>query len=333
RREGYLDIAAMRQAAKYLEGEHDFRNFCKVDPSKQIKNHVRRIYYADIEKLDPATTPLAYLAQKHFRPGGCDGSESASKGGVDTVAKLSSSATDVYTFTVHGSAFLWHQVRQMVGILFLVGQGLESPELVRELLDVERMPRRPAYELASDTPLVLWDTIFPDESEGSTDRDSGSDSDSGSRADALDWVYAGDARTLQSRVGSAQSDGKFGQNSTVDKLWSVWRQRKMDEILAGSLLDLVVQQGDASSVERGGFRPGSRDMAVRHPKVWVGGNSGRVSGRYVPVMQKPRIDTPEEINARYAAKREKKMAARAAAAATANAAASGSGGEEHTTQG
>ena len=29
--------------------------------------------------------------------------------------------------TIKGSAFLWHQVRCMVAILFLIGQGLESP--------------------------------------------------------------------------------------------------------------------------------------------------------------------------------------------------------------
>jgi hypothetical protein len=29
--------------------------------------------------------------------------------------------------TIKGSAFLWHQVRCMVAVLFLIGQGLESP--------------------------------------------------------------------------------------------------------------------------------------------------------------------------------------------------------------
>ncbi|KAI5287280.1 hypothetical protein KEM54_006107 [Ascosphaera aggregata] len=294
-REGWLDIDAMRKAAKYLEGEHDFRNFCKVDPSKQIKNHVRKIYYANIEKLDPVTSPLAYLAREEFAP-------KRSSSISTTENTVTSAAAEVYTFTVHGSAFLWHQVRQMVGILFLIGQGLESPELVLQLLDVENMPRRPAYDLASDVPLVLWDTVFPDER-------------SGSRQDALDWVYAGDPRTLISRT--VQSDGKFGRNSTVDKLWSVWRKRKMDEILAGTLLNLVVEQGDRSSIERGGFLSTDKQLLNRHLKTWNGGNSGKVSGKYVPVMQKPRTDTPEEINARYAAKKEKKMAGKAAAAVAA----------------
>ena len=32
---GWLDIEAMQKAANLLVGSHDFRNFCKIDPSKQ----------------------------------------------------------------------------------------------------------------------------------------------------------------------------------------------------------------------------------------------------------------------------------------------------------
>ena len=31
--------------------------------------------------------------------------------------------------TVKGMAFLWHQIRCMVAILFLIGQNLEEPEV------------------------------------------------------------------------------------------------------------------------------------------------------------------------------------------------------------
>ena len=58
--------------------------------------------------------------------------------------------------------FLWHQVRCMVAILFLVGQGLEDPAIVNALLDVEGNEHigRPQYEMADDGPLVLWDCRF-----------------------------------------------------------------------------------------------------------------------------------------------------------------------------
>ena len=33
------------------------------------------------------------------------------------------------TFTMRGSAFLWHQVRAMVAVLFMIGQGVESVDV------------------------------------------------------------------------------------------------------------------------------------------------------------------------------------------------------------
>ena len=45
----------------------------------------------------------------------------------------------------------------MVAILFLVGAGKEPPSIVTELLDLERFPRRPNYEMAADAPLLLHD--------------------------------------------------------------------------------------------------------------------------------------------------------------------------------
>ena len=41
----------------------------------------------------------------------------------------SPSPYEVYELTVVGLAFLWHQIRCMVSILFLVGNGLEKPEV------------------------------------------------------------------------------------------------------------------------------------------------------------------------------------------------------------
>ncbi|KAG5301631.1 pseudouridylate synthase [Histoplasma ohiense] len=288
-REGWLDIEAMREGAKYLIGSHDFRNFCKVDPSKQITNHVRHIYHADIELLDPKTKPLSYLRQHEFTTFDTENDKAAANGSVGDP----SSNLKVYSITIHGSAFLWHQVRHLAAILFLVGQGLEAPSIIPELLDVEKHPRRPTYEIASDTPLVLWDCIFPDES-------------SGSREDAMDWVYAGDSRI--SKVGKGDNN-KFGLGSTVDSLWRVWRQRKIDEILAGELLDLAVSQGDRSALTRGGFSDSTRDLQNRSQKVFCGGNEGKFGGKYVPLMQRRRLDPVEVINARYTKRSGKKPTA------------------------
>lgn len=131
---GQLDITAMRRAARIFEGSHDFRNFCKLDASKQIDNFVRHILHSSIELVSSASSaPSA-------RP----------------------LLAETYYFDLRGSAFLWHQVRHMMAVLFLVGQGLEDPELVRHMLDLAAFPTKPAYEMADDRPLVLWDCVFPD---------------------------------------------------------------------------------------------------------------------------------------------------------------------------
>ncbi|EGW32084.1 uncharacterized protein SPAPADRAFT_61166 [Spathaspora passalidarum NRRL Y-27907] len=119
-----LDIDAMNQAAQLYEGTHDFRNFCKVDGSKQISRYERDIYSAKIMPVD----------------------------GIP----------DMYCFDLKGSAFLWHQVRCMVAVLFLVGQGLEPVSIVSDLMDVDKFPTKPQFEMANDAPLVLYDCTFPE---------------------------------------------------------------------------------------------------------------------------------------------------------------------------
>ena len=116
-----LDIDKMSKAASYFLGEKDFRNFCKLDGSKQITNFKRTIISSKILPLSGT----------------------------------------FYCFDLIGSAFLWHQVRCMMAVLFLVGQALEEPEVVLHLLDIERTPRRPVYDMADDIPLLLYDCKFP----------------------------------------------------------------------------------------------------------------------------------------------------------------------------
>jgi tRNA pseudouridine38/39 synthase len=42
----------------------------------------------------------------------------------------------------------------MVAVLFMVGRGDETPDVVDQLLDVESNPGKPEYNMASDLPLV-----------------------------------------------------------------------------------------------------------------------------------------------------------------------------------
>lgn len=257
---GWLDIEAMREAAKLFVGEHDFRNFCKIDGSKQIWNFNREIFHASIEEVDDYTGALSYLNEDGLRPAGSTDSQ----------------CPKVYTFNLHGGAFLWHQVRHIVAILFLIGQGLEKASVITELLDVKKNPRRPIYEMASDTPLVLWDCIFP--KQGDVER-----------KDAIHWLHVGD--------GVGNGGGKYENGGLMECLWKNWRETKMDEMLAGSLMGVVARQGDKElPLERGA----SRSKPIRSQKVFEGNDTSRLQGLYKPVMQKHRMDSAEVINEKYA---------------------------------
>ncbi|KAI9765149.1 MAG: hypothetical protein M1840_007742 [Geoglossum simile] len=294
RREGWLDIQAMREGAKYFEGSHDFRNFCKVDPTKQLTSFERKIFYAGIEEVDPRSRPMGFVGRSQAGPSAGDSPSQITSGdgplGYGDPPK-------VYAFTVHGSGFLWHQVRHMAAILFLIGQGLELPSIIPALLDIENQPTKPHYEMADDAPLVLWDCIFPK---------LGDDS----REDALQWVYVD--RTNSEEGGSAPTtrDGKFGTGGLVENIWEIWRRKKIDELLAGSLLDIIVSQGDQGTRTSNTAGQDKAPEVVnrqtgrgRSQKVFQGGNGPTLKGTWVPVLQKKRMDTVEAINARYASRK------------------------------
>ena len=271
-REGWLDIEAMKEAAKRYEGLHDFRNLCKIDSSKQIEDFRRRIFLSVIQEVGPEQLPAAYVNLPQF-------SESISEKHGNDMILAPNGYPKLYCFVLHGSAFLWHQVRHMVAILFLVGQGLESPEVVNKLLDIQQNPQRPMYEMADDAPLVLWDCIFPNEN-------------SDSREDALDWIY----------VGGAVGSGKFGIGGVVDDLWENWRQKKIDEVLAGSLLNVAASQGITSKQDLKTSR-GNPITKQGAPKIFLGGSGSATKGQYIPLLKRKRMETVETINARYSSKK------------------------------
>ena len=275
-KEGWLDIDAMRAAAKLYEGVHDFRNFCKIDGGKQITNFNRRVFEADIVEVDDMGSALPYLSQQDFKPAGVDAKDAV--------------YPKVYYFHVRGSAFLWHQIRHMVGILFTVGQGLEKPSLVTDLLDASKQPRRPNYTMADDVPLVLWDCIFPKVDENLSKKAPevhDPDAEGGPELkDDMDWVWLGeDEPTFQ-----------HGANGLVDQLWETWRERKMDELLANQLLNAVASKPDLSR-KLAEVGPGGKPNSHR---AYEGGNSAKSVGKYVPVLKRSLLASPQEVNEKWA---------------------------------
>lgn len=120
-----LDVERMREAAAHFLGEHDFRNFCKVDVA-QVQNFTRRVLDFRIEELPGCCWGGRALLQLHIR----------------------------------GTAFLWHQVRCMAAVLLMVGRHEEEPGIVARLLDTAATPRKPQYNMASEEPLLLHSCAY-----------------------------------------------------------------------------------------------------------------------------------------------------------------------------
>lgn len=93
-----LDIEAIKEAAKLLEGEHDFSAFCSA--GSQVKSKVRTIYEISLRQEELAVVNGGRLL----------------------------------CFRVRGNGFLYNMVRILVGTLLEVGMGRRTVESVREAL-------------------------------------------------------------------------------------------------------------------------------------------------------------------------------------------------------
>ena len=128
-----LDVESMRVAASYLVGEHDFKNFCKEDTTKNVqKTTTKKVLSTSIS---PVNEPM-------------------------NESSMGSSSYDIFIFEIVSHGFLWHQIRCILAVLFLVGQGQEESTVVRDLLDLKKYPKKPQYQLASGLPLVLYQCDF-----------------------------------------------------------------------------------------------------------------------------------------------------------------------------
>lgn len=200
----------------------------------------------------------------------------------------------------------------MVAVLFLIGQGHEKPELIDRLLDVEALPEKPMYEMADGHPLVLWECRYPSPEGGDPNG-----------ADSLQWLFPDDQLGEKStRRGPGDADGRYGYNGINEVLWSSWQRKKIDEVLAGQLLDVVASQrtgpslsSSVSHVEDGATDVGTTAAPVvgsndQAPvRVFDGGYRLRQASNYTPLLQRLRVQTPEASNARYRDKLERRRAA------------------------
>ena len=83
-----LDLEAMRKACKYLEGEHDFKNFCKMKPEYEKSGTIRTIFSCQIkeELFESVSFATNNVLESKF---------------------------SVCFLEVKGSGFLWHMVNSL----------------------------------------------------------------------------------------------------------------------------------------------------------------------------------------------------------------------------
>jgi tRNA pseudouridine38/39 synthase len=137
-----LDLSLMATGLKYMMGRNDFRNFCKMN-CEQVSNFERVLVEGKV------------VSPQHIY---CVTEPSQSEATIENSSPPS--PRDMCHIEIVGQAFLWHQIRCIMSILFYIGRGQESPKLVKELLDVKTNPAKPSYDLASEAALVLQDCTF-----------------------------------------------------------------------------------------------------------------------------------------------------------------------------
>ena len=118
-----LDVDAMREGARYLVGEHDFKSFCMA-------------------------------ASAEGKPT-CRNVTSVSIGNVTMMGE-----EEAIAIRVRGNAFLHSMVRTMVGTLVAVGRGQHDPAWVQSVLQAR--DRRAAGENAPAQGLVFWRVRYPE---------------------------------------------------------------------------------------------------------------------------------------------------------------------------
>ncbi|GAA5880370.1 hypothetical protein JCM3774_006739 [Rhodotorula dairenensis] len=276
-----LDVELMRDAVRRLVGEHDFRNFCKVDPPKQLPIHVRTVISATIDPLE-------------------------------------GEGDDMFVLNLRGGAFLYNQVRHIVAILFLVGARLEPPSIVDRLLwtsdrtphtaatsvysstspdyaplaedkeaAIEVLDRKPGYQMASDLPLILWQCGFNShEFTWRTDNVPRSEDVNGSVSSYVDH--------------NGRERQPVDPNETFRKQYLEMRETYLEARLKSIALKHHLASY-AFLAPAAATESKAEDPRVRYTPLGAGHHLRSTS--YLPLLSRQRAELPEVLNARWAAGR------------------------------
>ena len=131
-----LDIDAMRQAAEYLKGEHDFASFCSAHA--QVKTTVRNIYTLEILCGNEESSCKDSLKHNSYTDNGgpADSTVIEKNSETETASdrKRTYMARDI-KIRISGNGFLYNMVRIIAGTLVKVGYHFYPPEHVKTILE------------------------------------------------------------------------------------------------------------------------------------------------------------------------------------------------------
>ena len=136
-----MNLEKMQKAANLLCGYHNFKNFCKIDKSDENwkeKNYERRIFEIRIEQVKSQNFIYPFDIKENI---------------------IKNEYYQSYVCIIKGTAFLWHQIRCIMYILFLIGDELEEIDLINEMLN-EKSEYEFKYGLADEDNLILSDCVF-----------------------------------------------------------------------------------------------------------------------------------------------------------------------------
>ncbi|KAI8971956.1 pseudouridine synthase [Mycotypha africana] len=235
-----LDLDLMRKAGSYLVGTHDFRNFCRIDPSKNIANYERKVFSLDINKV-----------HDH-------------------------SQDDFYEVQLKGSAFLWNQVRNIMSIMFLVGQRLESPEIARDLLDLQKYPAKPDYPLADSLPLMLYDCEF----------------------DNISWKYANDTMVTSRSI----------KMPTPVSTYYHLQEHRSSHAIKNILYSTCIEEVEQYPIPNAHFTSAEdfvKKAQTQQATVLLGGGHAIRTNHYVKIAERKLADSDEVKKQKYNLKKQK----------------------------
>lgn len=197
-----------------------------------------------------------------------------------------------------------------MAVLFLVGSGHEEPSVIDALLntgyanerplisttqepklpkeDLPLVASRPAYEMASDLPLVLWDCAFAPEA--------------GIKWKQDELIEGDDLRDSKGYLDMKQ----------------IHTQLRIKEAISSHFMRAYLETGQSTTPSNSAIPTGdgegttSKNRKAMMFEIPLGGGKTARAGKYTLLLERPRSDTVEVVNERWASGQGKRRAERKA---------------------